>query len=187
MSKITRNQRTAYVSSWGKSTLLARVLWQVVWLLLFRPTPKFLSPWRILLLRLFGARIDGRPFVSASCRIAMPWLLKMEHRACLGEEVVVYNLGRVILRERCTVAQRVYLCGGSHDVSTPRLPLLTGDIEVGADVFIGAAAFILPGVRIGDGAVVGAASVVTKDMPEWMICAGNPCRPIKTRPWNPEG
>lgn len=117
----------------------------------------------------------------------MPWLLKMEHRACLGEEVVVYNLGRVILRERCTVAQRVYLCGGSHDVSTPRLPLLTGDIEVGADVFIGAAAFILPGVRIGDGAVVGAASVVTKDMPEWMICAGNPCRPIKTRPWNPEG
>jgi maltose O-acetyltransferase len=51
-------------------------------------------------------------------------------------------------------------------------------VEIGADVWIGGGAIILPGVRIGDRAVIGAGSVVTRDVPEGMFAAGNPCRVI---------
>lgn len=65
------------------------------------------------------------------------------------------------------------LCGGTHDFTTRRLPLVTGTIEIGADAFIGARAIILPGVKVGEGAVVGAGSVVRKDVEPWKIVAGN--------------
>lgn len=108
----------------------------------------------------------------------------MEDRACLAPYSQVYNLGPVVLKARSTVAQEAYLCGGTHDFSDPTLALVVGEIVVGEDAFIGARAFVLPGVHIGDGAVIGACSVVTKDMPAWTICAGNPCRPIKPREFN---
>jgi maltose O-acetyltransferase len=52
-------------------------------------------------------------------------------------------------------------------------------IDIGSDVWIGGGALILPGVRIGDRAVIGAGSVVTRDVPDGVFAAGNPCRVIK--------
>ena len=121
------------------------------------------------------------PFVGSSARIRMPWNLTLEHRACLAPGCEVYNLGPCIVRERATVTQQVYLCGGTHDLEDPNLPLIVGRIEIGPDAFIGARAVILPGVTIGQGAVVGAGSVVSSDVPDWKIAAGNPCRVLRDR------
>jgi len=52
-------------------------------------------------------------------------------------------------------------------------------VEIGSDVWVGAGALILPGVRIGSRAVIGAGSVVTRDIPEGVLAAGNPCRVIR--------
>lgn len=52
-------------------------------------------------------------------------------------------------------------------------------VEIGSDVWVGGAAIILPGVRIGSRAVIGAGSVVTRDVPENVFAAGNPCRIIR--------
>jgi maltose O-acetyltransferase len=52
-------------------------------------------------------------------------------------------------------------------------------IEIGADVWVGGAALILPGVRIGSRTVIGAGSVVTRDVPDAVFAAGNPCRVIR--------
>jgi maltose O-acetyltransferase len=52
-------------------------------------------------------------------------------------------------------------------------------IEIGSDVWVGGGAIILPGVRIGSGVVIGAGSVVTRDVPDRMFAAGNPCRVIR--------
>lgn len=177
----TKTQATAYVSPWSLSTRLRFALWSAARVLLFRPTPKPCNWWRLLLLRLFGCRIEGRPFVAASARIRMPWHLVLEDRAAIGSEVEVYNLGPCIVRSRATVAQRVHLCGGSHDLSREELPLVTGSIEIGADAFIGTQALILPGVAVGEGAVVGAGAVVTRDVPSWTVVAGNPAKPIGPR------
>jgi len=55
------------------------------------------------------------------------------------------------------------------------------DIIIGKDVWIGTNSIVLPGVRIGDHAVIGASSVVTKEVPEWCVSAGNPAQVIRVR------
>lgn len=60
-------------------------------------------------------------------------------------------------------------------------PLVNGDIIIGNDVWIGMNALILPGVSIGDGAVIGAESVVTKSVEPYRIVAGNPARVVGKR------
>ena len=177
----TKAQDSAYHSSWSRRERIGVLLWTIVWALLFRPSPKPLNRWRLFLLKCFGAGIKGRPFVYSSARIKMPWRLSMEDHACIGPWVDVYNLGGVMLREGCTISQEVLLCGGTHDLSNRRLPLMVGRIEVGAHAFVGARALVLPGISIGREAVVGAGSVVTKDVPENVVVGGNPARRIGER------
>jgi acetyltransferase-like isoleucine patch superfamily enzyme len=58
----------------------------------------------------------------------------------------------------------------------------TSPVTIGSDVFIGGRSIILKGVQIGQGAVIGAGSIVTKDVPEWNIVAGNPARSVGSVP-----
>lgn len=168
-------------TSWSFGEALGIRVWHLVWLFLMSWTPKCLNRWRVFLFRCFGAKIHGRPFVFPSARVHVPWNVEFYRSACLGPNCTVYSLGRVILRERCVISQEAYLCGGSHDFDSRRNPLLVGDIDIGQDVFIGARAFVLPGVTIGDEAVVGAMSVVAKDVAPRQIVAGNPARVIGQR------
>jgi putative colanic acid biosynthesis acetyltransferase WcaF len=144
-------------------------------------TPKPANPWRLFWLRVFGAKINGLPFVHQRARIAIPWHLTMHDRACLGDRANAYSLGEIEIGARATVAQEAYLDTGSHDFSLPSLPLVTGKITIGEDAFIGARAFVMPGITIGSRSVVGACSVVTKDVPPDSFAAGNPCRVLRAR------
>jgi len=155
--------------------------WRFVWACLCRPTPKILYRWRNLVLSAFGARISGAPFVASSATIQIPWNIELEDGSCVGDKVVLYSLGRIVLRKRCTVAQESYLSAGTHDFSDPRLPLVVGEIVIGEEAFLGARVFVHPGVHVGEGALIGACSVVIDDIPEWTVAAGNPCVPIKHR------
>lgn len=83
--------------------------------------------------------------------------------------------------EAATVAQEAYLCTGTHDFKDPSLQLLTKPITIGKNSFIGARAMILPGVSIGSRAIVGAMSVVSKDIPDHQIVVGNPAKKIGER------
>ncbi len=182
MTLTRRSQPTPYDSPWTLRQRLGFAGWQATYALLFRPTPKFLYRFRVWLLRVWGARIHGQPFVSQSARIRIPWQLELHDRACIGERAEVYNLGQVTIGEAATVAQESLLCGGTHDFNSPRLELMTGDITIGPQAFVGVRACVLPGVTIGAGSVVGAAAVVTRDTAPWSIVAGNPARVIGERP-----
>jgi putative colanic acid biosynthesis acetyltransferase WcaF len=175
------NQADAYSSPWSLRHRLAYLLWMVVLRIFYRPTPKFLFPWRVFLLRCFGATISGRPFVAASAIVRYPWLLTLEDRACLADRCECYNLARITVKARATVSQQAYLCAGTHDFSDPKLPLVVGEIIIGEDAFIGARAFVMPGIEIGAGAILGACAVATKDLDPWTIYAGNPAKPVKKR------
>ena len=105
----------------------------------------------------------------------------MKHRACLGEQANAYSLGKIKILEGATIAQEAYLCTGTHDFNDPSLQLITKPITVGKNAFIGARAMILPGVCIGDRVIVGAMSLVSKDVPDHQIVAGNPAQKIGER------
>jgi putative colanic acid biosynthesis acetyltransferase WcaF len=168
-------------SPWTRAERLRMLLWSVTWTCLCSWTPKPANPLRLFVLKAFGAIIEGTPFVHQRARIQVPWHIKLGDGACLGDRSNLYSLGPIEIGPRTVIAQEAYLCAGSHDFAVPELPLVTARVIIGADAFIGARAFILPGVQIGDGTVVGAASVVVKNLPPWSFAAGNPCRVLRPR------
>jgi putative colanic acid biosynthesis acetyltransferase WcaF len=161
---------------------IARGIWTIVYWLLFRPFPtKLFNPWRLFVLRCFGAHVHRRSGVYASCRIWCPWNLTLAENAWIGRDVDCYNVAMVTLGENVIVSQGAYLCTASHDVADKSFPLITGSIVVGAQAWVAARAFVGPGVTVGEGAVVGACAVVTKDVEPWTVVAGNPARVIGKR------
>lgn len=178
----THAQTSAFASPWSRREQIGLLAWEFAWPLLCRWTPKPLNAWRLFVLRSFGATLHGQPFVHGRARVQIPWHLTMHDRACLGDGANAYSLGAITIRARATVAQEAYLCAGTHDFSHPDIPLQTAPIVVGEDAFVGARAMVLPGVTIGARAVVGAGSVVTRDVPANAVVTGNPARVLRERP-----
>jgi putative colanic acid biosynthesis acetyltransferase WcaF len=178
---VNPQQKSAYDSPWPGNQRLLRVLWEFCWTVFCAWTPKPLNEWRLFWLRVFDAKIHGTPFVHQRARIAIPWNLTMHDRACLGDRANAYTLGEIEIGARATVAQEAYLSTGSHDFSQVEMPLVTGKITIGDDAFVGARAFVLPGITIGSRSVIGACSVVTHDVPANVIAAGNPCQVLRPR------
>ena len=88
-----QKQSSAYQSPWPWGVQLLLICWRLSWLVLCRWTPKFFNPWRVFVLKTFGASLSGMPFIHSTARIQIPWNLTMRHRACLGEFANAYSLG----------------------------------------------------------------------------------------------
>lgn len=171
-----------YRNGFSGTAKLRRWAWEVVWLLAFRPTPRWaLHGWRRFLLRSFGAEIGTGCRIAPSCRIWAPWNLVMGEFSALGDGVDCYSMDRITIGSKVAVSQRSFLCAGSHDIHSLSRPLITGPITIEDHVWIAAESFVHPNVVIRVGAVIGARSVVLKEMPAWSVCAGHPCRKIKDR------
>jgi putative colanic acid biosynthesis acetyltransferase WcaF len=165
---------------YSSSEMMRRVLW-IFLQPLFRFSPRPCFGWRCFLLRCLGAKIGRDVHIYNSATIYYPWELEVGDESAIGEYAFVYNLGRVTIGARATISHRAHLCAGTHDHTKADFPLLRLPIVIGAQAWICADAFVGPGVTIGEGAIVGAAAVATKDVKPWMIVAGNPAREIKRR------
>jgi putative colanic acid biosynthesis acetyltransferase WcaF len=171
-----------YENTIGRRNQFLRLLWNIVWTILAKPFPRSHgNSWRIFLLRLFGAKIHKDAVIYSSVKIYIPWNLEMKAHSCLAPEVDCYNVNKVIIGEHATVSQKSYLCTASHDVNDVSFSLISKPIIVEDQSWIGAASFIAMGVKIGQGAVVGATSSVYKDVEKWTIVGGNPAKFIKKR------
>lgn len=159
---------------------LVRGLWQVAWLVLYRPTPRPMHAWRRLLLRFFGAKLGMGVHLYPSARIWAPWNLTMGEGSCLGDYVRCYSVDHVTLEPHATVSQYSFLCTASHDYRVDGMPLITAPITIGRHAWVAADAFIGPGVKIGERAVVGARASVFRTVGPWTVVAGNPGRVIRT-------
>lgn len=163
---------------YSRAELAKRVLWGLVWPL-FRLSPRPLWGWRRMLLRLFGAQIGPGAHIYPSVRITMPWNLEIDSFAGIGDHAILYALGPIRIGARSTVSQYAHLCAGSHDIASAERVLIKPSISVEADVWIATDAFIGPGVNIGRHAVIGARSVVRRDVASAHVVIGNPAQTIK--------
>jgi putative colanic acid biosynthesis acetyltransferase WcaF len=156
---------TLGASPWSLQMRCKLLAWEFCWFFFCKWTPKPANKWRLIVLRLFGATINGRPFVHQRARIQIPWNIALNDRSCIGDRTNLYSLDRITIGERSIIAQEAYLCTGTHSLSHPNKPLKTAPVSIGCDVFIGARAFIMPGVSIANSAVIGACEVI-KRQPE---------------------
>ncbi len=178
--RLDRAERAPY----PRSHYVRRLIWVVVELLLFRPSPRRFSGWRNFLLRSMGAKLSPTASVRPSVRIRHPWLFSVGEYSSLGDDVEVYNLGPIAIGSHSAVSQNAHLCAGTHDYRQPHLPLVRSPITIGSGVWICADAFIGPGVTVGDNSLIGARAVVTKDVPPGVIVGGNPAKVLRERPMN---
>lgn len=159
-----------------------RLCWGIVYILLFRPfSGKIFRQWRNILLRLFGAHVGYRSLVYSSARIWMPCHLHLGQASCIGPNVFCYNPSMIYIGDKVTVSQNTYLCGGSHDIMDIALGFITKPIEIKDYVWICANCFIMMGVKIEEGCIIGATSSLFKSTDPWCVYGGNPAKFIKKR------
>ena len=164
----------------GRSIFII-LLWSAVQKTLFALSPQFFYRWRRFLLRLFGAEIGSGVIIRPSVKITYPWKLKVGDYSWIGDDVNLYTIGNISIGSNSVVSQKSYLCAGGHDYKTAHFDTFTGDIIIGNKVWVATDVFVAPGVSINDGVIVGARSSVFKDLPENMVCFGNPARAVKSR------
>lgn len=176
----------SYINSFSESSFsvknrFKRALWNLIYTLLVKYSPRPFHRWRSFWISLFGAKLGEGVHIYPKAKIWAPWNLEMDDFSCLANGVVCYSMDKIIIGKYSIISQESYLSTGSHDYTKKNHPLVTSPLIIGDRVWITTRCFIHPGISIGDGAVIGACSIVTKNMPEWMVCAGNPCKPIKKR------
>lgn len=141
-------------------------------------------------------------------RVILAWKarLLLRQRVEVFGNFTVVNPSKVTVGMRCAINHGVFILGrtriqiGDDVVLSARCMLLDGGLQPGSflpgktpnhdgqpirikdGAWIGAGAILLPGVTIGQRAIIGAGSVVTKDVPDYAIVAGNPARPIGQNP-----
>jgi len=95
--------------------------------------------------------------------------------------------GRVIIGNNVMIAPNCMIAAGNHGIEVNNEPMILqkcttkGPIRIGDDVWIASNSVLLDGIKIGSGAIVGAGSVVTKDVPPMAIVIGNPARVVRYR------
>ena len=107
-------------------------------------------------------------------------------KTVLGQECTISAYRRVRIGEQCVIADRAMFIDFDHGVTEVERPIrLQGiykrDVEVGSNCWIGYGACILRGVRVGDNAIVGSNSVVTRDVPANAVVGGVPAKLIRMR------
>ena len=157
------------------------MLWILASLLLFRLCPFKLSAVKSAALRCFGARVGRGVVLKPNLRITFPWKLTLGDHVWLGEECWIFNLAPIVIEDNVCISQRAFLCTGNHDYKSLAFDLITKPIRVERGAWIGASAFVGPGVTIGTHAVAGAGSVVTEDLPAFGVFRGNPAVWVKQR------
>ncbi len=156
-------------------------LWWLVQDTLFRLSPQFMYSWRRFLLRCFGAKIGKNVIIRPTVRVTFPWKIEIGDNSWIGDEVVLYSLGKIKIGTNAVVSQRSYLCTGSHDYESENFDITAESITIKDEVWLATDVFVAPGVTIGEGAVIGARSSVFKDIEGGYVYAGTPARRVKKR------
>lgn len=135
-----------------------------------------------------GIVLEDRVIVNRNCMIqSKSGPVRVGRRTSLGSNSVIVSLCGVDFGEGVLTAGGVYISAGTYDDNDPETPIADqkahteGPINIGRNSWIGTCAVILDGINVGEGAVVGAGAVVTKDVPSHAIAAGVPAKVIKNR------
>lgn len=134
------------------------------------------------------SQLTGRP-IADSTTVFPPFYSDFGKNTTLGERVFInsgckfQDQGGVVIGDDCLIGHNTVIATLNHDLApSRRADMHPAPVVIGRNVWIGSNATILPGVTIGDNAVVAAASVVTKDVPADSIVVGSPARVVRSVP-----
>lgn len=132
--------------------------------------------------RLSGLTLGRSSTLHTGVRVFDPRHIKIGEGTIIGYSCFIDGRDQVEIGSHTDIASQVMIYSSEHDLSSPEFVAVSAPVKIGNYVFIGPRAIILPGVTIGDLAVVGAGAVVTKDVAPSSIVGGVPAKIIKERP-----
>jgi len=114
-------------------------------------------------------------------KVWAPWNLICANSVAVGDGAEIYNPAPIHFGSHAIVSQGAYICGATHDFNDPAFPLLAYSMSIGSYAWISARACVSPGINVGEGAVLGLASVASRDLEPWTVYAGSPAIKVKDR------
>lgn len=136
---------------------------------------------RLLFYTLAGMEIGKNSRIHIGARFFYPANIKIGQGTIIGDNVFLDGRDKLIIGNHVDIASSVMIYNSEHDINSEDFKAIIASVEIGDYVFIGPRAIILPGVKIGRGAVVAAGAVVTKDVAENVIVGGIPAEVIGER------
>lgn len=134
--------------------------------------------------QILGAKIGKKCFPCRRVEILLPKGLELENGVGIGWFAELDARGGIKVGHDTNISSHVKLITGSHDINDSEFTADFLPIHIGHHCWIGTGAIVLHGVKIGDGAVVAAGAVVTKDVPAWTVVGGVPAKEIMKRKQN---
>ena len=128
------------------------------------------------MLRRFGARIGRGVCIDPSVHIEVPWHLTLGDGVCVGPRAILYCLGQVEVGAGTLIGPLVHVCAGTHDYTDPRFPLIRSPIRIGARCVLQTAAFVAPGVTLGDGIILRERAGMYRSTDDVGVYMGNPAK-----------
>lgn len=144
------------------------------------------QPIRIIAFKVALRQFGKNSMIDYQTYLRYPWKIRIGsdvwiNRGCELYGAMMSKDGFITIGNNCALGPRVRILSASHDYRYLELPDTAANVTIEDFVWVGAGATILPGVVLGKGAVVAAASVVTKDVAPFTVVGGNPARFIKNR------
>lgn len=136
---------------------------------------------RRLAYRMAGVRIGKGSTLHMGTKFYDPRNIRIGEDSVIGEGVILDGRERLEIGNHVDIASEVMIYNAEHDIHSENFDPITAPVNIEDYVFIGPRALVLPGIRIGRGAVVAAGAVVTKDVSELTIVGGVPAKPIGQR------
>jgi maltose O-acetyltransferase len=138
---------------------------------------------RLALFRQLLGRIGDDSFIQPPFACDYGYNVSIGDHVFINFNAVILDCAPVTIGDGAQIASAVQLLAADHprDAQTRRdLLELARPVSIGSNVWLGAAAIVLPGVSVGDDSVIGAGSVVTRDIPSGVVAVGNPCRVVRS-------
>lgn len=136
---------------------------------------------RLFVYSLGGIEIGWGSRVHIGARFFYPANIKIGKGTIIGDNVFLDGRDKLVIGNHVDIASSVMIFNGEHDVNAEDFKPVFMPVEIGDYVFIGPRSIILPGVKVGKGAVIAAGCVVTKDVAEFAIVGGVPAQVIGER------
>lgn len=137
---------------------------------------------RAILRRVFGAQIGHPVALYSGIEIRKPSGLTIGSGSAIGHRVTLDARGTLVIGSHVNISSEAMIWTAQHDYRDPEFDAVYKPVEIGDYAWLGPRCIILPGVKIGRGAVVAAGAVVPKDVPPCAVVAGVPARVVAQRP-----
>jgi putative colanic acid biosynthesis acetyltransferase WcaF len=167
----------------GKMNLFITFLgnaYLALWNSVFCYVPSY--SFRRLVLKLFyGVKMGHNVNVHSGVKMLKPWEVVIGNNVNIQMGSFLDGRGGIRIGNNVDITLFVKILTQQHDMQDGNYTTISKPVIIEDNCVIGSYVLIMPGARINEGGVVGAGSVVVKDIPEWQIAVGNPCQRVKAR------